>query len=802
MDTLRIDLRHAARALARNPVSTFVAVLSLALAIGANSALFSLVSAALLRPLPVADPAALVRIGAAQPGADFTTLSFPELEAVQGAHTLAGALGHQMHGALIDFGDAPTEDMVEVVTESYFDVLGVAPALGRTFADAARDGPGVVLSDRVWRDRLGRRNDVVGTPVRINGRPFTVLGVMPAGFAGTFPGMRISAWVPLRDAAGVLDAGIDLTSNRDRVLMAMGRLAPGVAREKARDELASLVAGADGGAFPERGVALRSASGVHPLLKGLVAGFLAALMGVSGLVLLIACANVANLLLARGAARAGELAVRVSVGASRWRIVRQLLAESALIGLLASVGGLLIAVWTSGLLTHLTPPSTVPLGLDVGIDRGVLLFTLVLGLASTLVSGMVPAFRVSSVDPARILRREAGRGARGRGAAALVAAQVAVSAVLLVGSGLLVRGLAASGRVDPGFDARGVTVLSASPELRFGDDRAKTNAYWDELEGRAAALPEVRSVGVALYVPLGDRSDRMRMSADGDGGEGGRQRPFVGYNVTRPGYFGALGIPLLEGRDFTASDRADAPPVVVVNEALARSAFGGEALGRTLHIEERTGVVRDATVVGVVATTQVRALGEAPTPFAYLPHPQLDRPDMVLFVRSDGGTSLAPLLRDAARAVEPDVAVRVRPITDDMAFSLTPARIMGWVLGVAGALGLFLAGTGVFGVVSHATARRLPEMGVRMALGADPGRVRALVLGGALRTTLGGLVAGLAAAALLSGALGRFLYGLSPWDPATFGATAAVLVGATLLAAFFPARSAGRLDPATILRRE
>jgi predicted permease len=547
------------------------------------------------------------------------------------------------------------------------------------------------------------------------------------------------------------------------------------------------------------------AAGTHPFIAGLIRAFLALLMGMVAVVLLIACANVANLMLARVFSRSREIAVRAALGAGRWRIARVFLAESMLLAVLGGVSGLLLAWWATRLLSAFRPDIGIPVDLALSMDVRVLLFTLVVTLATALVFGVVPALRAAGMAPFAVLRESGSTAssARARLRTALVVAQVALSALLMFGAGLLVRSLSSVRGLDPGFDVADTYVLSASPEL-LGYDDERGRALWRELVARVRRLPGVRSASLALFVPMGDRGDQLiAMPAEAPWPAGAAESPPIPYNIIEPGYFDTMGMTLVRGRDVSGNDNAESEPVAIVSAAAAARWWRGEdAVGRRIRMVDRDGEETMLTVIGVAPDVGLRAPGSTPDPLFYVPFTQRYRPDMMLHVRGDGGPGLPAILLGEVRALEPGLPVKLRTLAEASSFRLIPLRVAGSVLGGAGALGLFLAATGVFGIVAWSVSRQSREMAIRLALGANRWRVRRMVIARALKWTGIGLLFGISGAVIVARLLQGLLYGVSTTDPLSLLSVGVLFTLVTILAAWAPALRASRADPAAVLREE
>lgn len=803
------DLRRAIRPLRRAPAFTIVAALSLSLGIGANLTVFSVINALLVRPLDARDPDQLVRLGRSTRNIRFGAVSAPEYrDLARDTTTLRAVMAHQPNTAILTLDNEPRTTWIELVSANYFSGLGVPLASGRGFsADddrAPNASPVLVISHALWRERFRSDLRAVGRTVRLNGHPFTIVGVAAPGFRGTFTGFDIQAWAPLMMQEIALRSSGSLQNRDDRFLMLIGRLKDGVSRSEARLQLgrfAPSLRGESGDTSAAR-LEVAPAGGVHPLIAGIVAGFLTLLQIVVLFVLLIACANLAGLLLIRSSARRRELAVRSALGASRMRLVSLILSETVLVALAGGAGGVAFAVGVGRLLERWQPPAGIPLGIRLSVDMTVLIVALILTTATVLAAGLLPAL-VAARQSALVELRVAGSTVgvhRSRLRSWLVGAQVAIASVLVFGSTLLVRSVQRSQAFDPGFASSNLLVASASPEL-LGYDDARGAAMWEDVVRRTSLVPGVRDVTLALMVPLGSRGDAMSMSP-----AGGALEPMMHpYNYVRAGYFEAMRIPILHGRGFTEGDRQGSRDVTVISAAMARRFFNEtNAVGRTVRISDRAGQDRQAEVVGVARDIKLRSLGEAPAAIAFLPLGQWYRPDLVLHVRAqpESGVAVEQRVLEAIRTVEPNLAVTMEPITRTMGFSLIPLQVAGSVLGFSGLVGLFLAALGIFGLLGYAVTLRTREIGIRMALGARRGLVTRFVLGQGLRPVVAGAAVGLVAAFGLGGLLRGLLVGVSPLDPLTLTGVVVLLLATAAVAALVPVRRAVRIDPARVLRSD
>ncbi|HEV2864455.1 MAG TPA: ABC transporter permease [Pyrinomonadaceae bacterium] len=819
MKTLWQDLRFGARALWKSPGFTLVAAVSLAVGIGANATIFSLVNAALLRPLPrVRDEARLADVNRSTPDGDrFGMVSYPDYlylrehnEVFEGlaAHTLApmsvGAQGaaERVHGLL--------------VSGNYFDVLGVVPAAGRFFLpeeDRAPAGaaPVAVLSHRLWRERFGG-GDVLGREVVVNGHPFSVVGVAPEGFKAPYIYFSPDVFVPLSMQAQAMP-GSDIMAQRGAGWLGLrGRLKPGVTLERAEASL-NVLAKQLQAEFPEeereQGVAVHPAGHVPGEVRPQVVGFMATLTAVVGLVLLVACANVAGMFLARAARRRREFAVRAAMGATRWRVARQLLTESVLLFAVGGAFGVLLAVWMNDVLMAFKPSGSLAVDFRLDVDWRVLAFTLGVSLLTGVLFGLAPALQASKTDLVTALKDAAPAGgrARQRTRTAFVVAQIGISLVLLVGAALCVRSLQGAARIDPGFDPEGVQLASFDLALQ-GYDEARGREFYRRLKERVAALPGVEAASYGRAVQLSGLMFANAVRVPGREPEAGQPPPVIMSNAVDEDYLRALRVPLLAGRGFAAGERG----VVVVNETMAKQFFGGvaEALGRRFALLPRA-ATREARreeeqveVVGVARDGRYYTLGEDPQPFFYVPAAQSYYGAMTLHVRAAGGAgALMAGVREAAREIDPNVPLSgVMPLGEAVGFSLIPLRLAATVVGGLGIAGLLLAAIGVYGVVSYSVGSRTREIGIRVALGARPGDVLRLVFRQGVWMLAVGLAVGLGGAFALTRFLASLLYGVSATDPAAFASVSLLLAAVALAACFFPARRATKVDPMVALRHE
>jgi putative ABC transport system permease protein len=811
LDMLWQDLKYGARTLLARPSFAAVAIATFALGIGANTAIFSLVYGVVLKPLPLREPDRLVQIWETNPLRNWTHATaspanlldwrarnrvFEEIAFYPGMEDRTAMLANS---ALAGADGAERIRGLEV-SANFFRVLGVEPLEGRTFTDDEAQ-PGrdrvVVLSYGLWSRRFNRDPDIVGRDITVATLAFRVIGVMPPAFR--FPSAAVDAWAPMpvtpRWAA----------MRRPHYLRPIARLKPGVTTEQARADMTAIASALER-EYPETNTQM--GVGLGPLQDWVVGSArtpLLVLLGAVGLVLLVACANLANLLLARATGRRREFAVRAALGGAGWRLARQLLTESALLAACGGVLGALGARWLLNLLVALAP-ADVPRLHDVALDGRMLAFVAALTTVTALLAGLAPAWHAARTDAAWL--REGTRSGGGSRSVhrALVVGQVAVSLALVVCAGLLLRSFDRLQSVPAGFDPEhAVTFRITLPGAKYGDDTTKAVGFFEDLLGRVRALPGVLATGASSVIGLDGQGWTGDLFIDGRPEVWGRE---LRHKEATPGYFGAMGLRLVQGRDFTDADGPDAPPVVVVNQALARAFFGDEdPLGRRIAFSRgRPGAQAPPwwTIVGVAQDEKQNGLDEPVAPEVYHTHRQRPRLGMTVVVRSrTSASALGPELRSQLRAIDAGVPMfDVRTLEEVVAASVARERFTTWIVGLFAALALTIAAVGIHGVIAHSVSSRTREIGVRIALGATRGKVRRLVLGETFGLLAAGLGAGLLLAAAGTRAIRTLLFQTPATDVATYAAVLGVFAAVALLASWVPLRRALAVDPNVALRWE
>ena len=793
------DTRYAIRQLLKSPGFTLVAVLTLALGIGANSAIFSVVNGVLLRPLPYPQADALVRVHEIVPHYGRFTVAPPNFFDWREQNTVFERIAMVSTGsATFTQGDVPERLSMAYVSWDVFDLLRVQPMLGRSFTPE-EDTPGksnvVVLSHGLWQRLFGGDRNVLGRSITLSGTPATVVGVMPADFY--FPNRETELWSPIATPN-------DPTQRGAHYVIVFARMKPGVTVEQADAEMKTIAARL-AAQYPDRNEG-ESAEVValHEQTVGKIRPALLTLLGAVGLVVLIACGNVANLLLVRASARAKELAIRTALGAGRRRLIFQMLAESTVLGLAGGALGLLLAYAALQPIRTLGAAS-IPRVDDIAIDGGVLAFTAALSLLTGVVFGLAPAWQAQRANLNGVLK-EGGRTSAAAGGRwvrnALVVAEVALSLILLVGASLLIRSFAKLTGVDPGFRAENVLSFRVALPNASYPDLARQAAFYESLVERLESLPQVTSAAAVQTLP-------MRGTYVLSTGIVGRpplppsQQPSINYRVVSRRYFETLGIPLLRGRAISERDTTSSPGVVLIDQAFVDAHFPGEEpLGRQLTIGNGTN--RPYEIVGVVGDVRTDGFDALAAPTMYVPHTQDPFSSMWFLVRTTGDPAqLASAARQAVLELDRTLpAFSMAPLADVVSDTLAQRRFSTLLLGLFALMALFLAAVGLFGVLSFVVSQRIPEIGVRMALGASRGDLLRMVVGHGMRLALAGVVLGLVGALALARLVATMLFEVTPFDPASYAATAAVLLATAALACYVPARRALRVDPIIALRYE
>jgi putative ABC transport system permease protein len=809
------DLRYGMRMLRRNPGFTFIAVLTLALGIGANSAIFSVVNAVLLRPLPYRDPDRLVMVNYYRSRMlnDFA-LAAEFLEWRDRARSFEQIAACRFGTADLTGSADPERLNAGFASADLFATLGAAPALGRTFTqaeDTMEGAQSVILSDKLWRRRFGGDPQVIGRMLTLGGQSRTVIGIMPPGFRFLD---EADLWLPL---ALNVSQQLNRQGNAVRVRV-IARLKPGMTLEAARADL-SVILDQQRQSFPHYRLYGDVQVRVTELSESLVGNVRLALLALFGavlFVLLVACANVANLLLARSAARQKEMAIRAAVGAGRWRLVRQSLTESLLLSLAGGFAGLLVAKWGVKLLVAFSPDWIARIE-ESGVDGRVFGFTCAVALLASLLAGLLPALQASKTDINETLKAQSsaagGRSSSGgrRAMPALMVTELALSLVLLAGAGLMVKSFLLLLAVPKGFNPDGVMMLTLSPTIaKYPPRSPQRDAYYREVIARVQALPGIQSAGLAGNTPLEGGLMLSPLQIEGRPPFEQGRGPMLDVNLISPGYFQSMGIEMRAGRPFAAQDGAEAPRVAIINETIARRFFSNEnPVGHRLLIGQAPW-----TIVGVAPDTRQLRLDQEIRLEVYLPHaqdPNWDR-GLVLAARVAPGqnnpaglASLAGALRNQVQAIEPNEPVNpVVPLEERLSNSRAVAgrRFQMLLFGVFAGIALVIAAVGIYGVISYAVSQRTQEIGIRMALGAQAGDVLRMVVWRGMRLTLIGVALGLAAALALTRVMKNLLFEVNSTDPVTFAVITLVLIGVALIASYIPARRATKVDPLIALRSE
>jgi predicted permease len=817
------DLRGGLRMLKKSPGFTFVAVLSLALGIGANTAIFTIINAVFMHPLPVEEPSRLAEMFTrdtqtidANVNFQLTGTSLPNYEDYRDQNTVFSGLALLTFPLPLNWGGQaePQQLNAILVSGNFFDVLGVKPYRGRTFiADGDKKiggNPEVVLSHSLWARRFGSDEKFIGQTISLNGTSYTVVGIAPPSFKGIVSlGRPDVLWIPITMRDYVLTGQLkDLENNRRfRWTSIVGRLKPQVTVAEAQAAMKTVAAGLEK-EYPRenkgRTVELyplnESALGINQRRQFSLAG--GVLMGVVGLVLLIACVNLANLLLAQAAKREKELSIRAAMGAGRFRLVRQLLTESAVLSLLGGLAGLLVAYWGRNVLWSFRPPFLVDGSIDLSFDARVLGFTVLISVVTGLVFGIIPAIKASGTDVNEVLKTGGRGGALGwahnRLRGLLVISEMALALVALVGSGLFLRSMQNAQQFNPGFESQNMfQMLFDLGALRY--DESHGQQFFRDIIDRAKTVPGVVNASVSANGVFGGGISAT-VFREGEQTDPNNRGTLVNLDDVTPGHFDTMRIPLLSGRDFTNFDRENTTPVTIINQAMANLLWPGqEALGKRFAIVQEPNLLQ---VIGVVGTTVVGQIGEDPQPVAYFPMRQKYSPAATLVVRTTGNPEpLLGTVRTQVQQLDKNLAfTNAQTVQQLLGQGLWPARMGAALLGLFGALALILASIGIYGVLAYSVAQRTSEIGLRMAMGAQPRQVLALVLRQGMLLALIGAAVGILVALPVARLAGGLLYGVSATDPFTYAGITLLLMGVALLACYLPARRATRIDPLVALR--
>jgi macrolide transport system ATP-binding/permease protein len=805
------DLRYGFRQLRRSPGFSALAILCLTLGIGANAAVFSWLEGILFRPYPlVAHQERLFAVAGTVPGKRIDLLSWPDFHDLRRNCTLCeDSFVSTIAGSTLNIGDHAEVTTGSIVSANYFDALGVHPILGRGFEageDVGNDAhPVVVISDQMWRNRFRSDREIIGKTQRLNNVPHTIIGVAPEGFYGTFVGRAIQFWVPVSMQETFGSGGYKLEDRGARWIESYVRLKPGVSRAQAQQQISAIAArlqtsypatnrGRSIGLWALWQTPFNHAGELLPSFEVMVA--------VVAFVLLIACANVGNLLLVRSFVRRHEMSVRLAIGASRGRLLKQLLTEGLILSALGTAGGFLMAYWCRQLVTMLlSVGSGTAMYLPGAIDGRVMAMSAGICLVVTLIIGLVPALQTRHLDVAGPLKAESGGvvGVRSRGwiRSGLVIFQVCLSFILLVGAALLLESLHRIRTTSPGFSTTRVAVTGVSLAVS-GYDVPRAKTFQNELIDRLGGLPGIESAAFAAVTPLGYAGYSSSPIAVDGYQPSPNEQPEVEYNQVGPRYLATLGIPLLSGREFTRSDDENAPPVAIVNRTMVERYWRGQdPIGHRLQVKGRW-----VRVVGAAADSKYESMGEIPKPFFYVPLRQdfVREPDLNIRTTQSLQSTLAAVLREV-HALDQNLALyETITLQEQVNRAASPQLVAVTLVSTLGGLALLLAAVGLYGVMSYSVAQSARELGLRMALGADAANLLRLVISRGLRLTAGGILFGAVAALALTRLLGQLLYNVSSHDPVVFGLAVAVMTTTAIFACLLPAWRASRTDPARVLR--
>ena len=813
MTSIWQDTRYSLRVIANAPGFAAIVILTLALGIGANATVFSWINSILLDPIPGMKHTSeyvVLSVGPSEEGGALSYLDYLDLR--KRNHSFSSLVAYHMTSNYITGNDKPERIWDQYVSENYFDALGVRPLLGRGFSNAEGTKPGgapvAVISYPLWETRFGSDPQIVGQTIHISQHPYTIIGVTPPAFQGTQTGLSFALWLPIMMEHQGVNAHPDANPFADRShrwLHVIGHLNPGMTREQAQADITALYSQITK-EYPDSHRVSASVS-LHPLsdapdsASGHFHTILLLLMATCGLVLLLACANVANLLLVRGVWRRREMAIRLSIGATRWRLVRQLLVESLVLAFGGGLTGLMITSCIAGKLGDFLPPASLPLSINVNVDRTVLLATLAISIVTGVIFGILPALRSSSLKPVAVLKEEAGSASgslrKARLSNILVVAQIAMSLLLLICAGLFIRSFRMQQQFNPGFNPH--HVLLDSYTLSLGYDQNSGVQFHRQLLTKLESLPGVESAALSGSIPLGFDPSGTTVDLEGYVPQPHESMRVYADDVS-PNYLHTMQIPLLAGREFTPLDTDKSEFVTVVNQAFASRYWPNQdPIGKRVRAYNKW-----FTVVGIAQNSDVVRLGETPKPALYLPLLQDYDPKGIIHVRV-AGDPLAYVfaVEKAVHQFNADIPLYdLTTLDSQIALQSATSRIGGTFVGAFGLLALILAAIGIYGVLAYTARQRTHELGIRMVLGADPRSIFAVVLRRGAILALLGIVIGLAASFALTRALSSVLFHVSPTDPLTYMAVALLLLAVALFACYVPARRAMRVDPIVALRHE
>ena len=815
---MKHDLQYAIRLLLKNPVVTAVAVLTLALGIGANTAIFSVLNAVVLRPLPYAEPDRLVMVWETLAGNDRRSAAPGNFNDWREQNKTFSDMAATFYGNFNLTGDGEPERVNgSTVTSNLMTTLGVSPQLGRTFQaddDQHQDQRLVILSDGLWRRRFGAETTVVGKNITIDETSYTVIGVMASGFS--YP-VKSELWVLGRDRNAVSMSLIsqfptnDWAHERDaHFISVVGRLKPGVTLAQAQSDMAGIASRLERD-FPDTNSGLGSnVISLHTQIVGNVKTLLSILLGAVALVLIIACTNVASLLLARATKRDREFAIRRAVGANRWRLIRQLLTESVVLSLAGGLAGLGLAIWTVNLFIKLNP-GDIPRLNEASVDLRLLCFTFAVSLLTGIALGLWPAWHATGGSLNQSLKEAGSRSSEGkqrrRSRNVLIITELALAQVMLVGAGLLIMSYVRVSQIDPGFRSENVLTAKIAPAAsKYPDTRTRIQFYSQVIE-KLQALPGVTSVGMVMNLPLSGASMNRGFTAEGRPEPKPDENISMDYQVVSRDYFSTLNIPVLRGRSFTASDTENSARVIVINNAMARRYWPNEdPVGKRMAIGESSKDTSWRTIVGVVGDVRHASLTEEPVPTAFIDYRQdLESWPRMAFVLKTSAepASFSSAVRTSLVSIDPRQPVyAVEPMDKLLSTDVAPRRFVLLLVGSLALVALSLAAVGIYSIISFSVSERTREIGIRMALGAKRGDVLRMVLGQGMTVAVVGIVAGLAIAFGLTRLLTTLLFGVSATDPKTFSIVGVTLTAIALMACYLPARRATRVDPLVALKEE